>query len=271
MRVELSHAALETRRAGLAHAVHLFHTTRDDGSYELPTREELRPLVPGLVAALDDPASEATLEALRGLALAGPDAANAAPRLARMLGDAPYEHAARKALEAIGTPEARAILADDDARLALEGRFRTEYAPSDGVTRTRLLPFWIEGGGQEGVRLEARFLTPGREPARPLHVAFTFESYSAGPRFEDVDFVEWTADGVRVRTTHLDRSWSRTRLGVMERLAGTLPAEDFLALARAETLRVRLDALDLEITDADRLAFRHLAGRIPTTAPPAGR
>jgi hypothetical protein len=189
-----------------------------------------------------------------------------------MLYEQSTEHAARGALEAVGTPEAREILARHAARTALEQRVRTESAAADHLSRTRLLPFWVAGGPQDGVRLEVRFLTPGREPARPEHVVVTFESYSAEPRLEGVDEVEWNAEGVRVRMTGVHRSSSRTQLGVMERLSGALATGDFLDLAEARRIQMQVGALYLTVPDVDHKALQHLAGKIPPVAsstPPA--
>jgi HEAT repeat protein len=271
VRLELEDPSRETRRAALPYAVGLYRSARDDGRYELPTREELRPLIPALLEALEDPDPEIALEAVRGLTLAGVDAAPAASLVARMLEDEATAHAARKALEAIDTPEARDLLARHEARAELERRVRTEYAAADQLSRTRLLPFWVVGGADDGVRLEARFLTPGREPARPERVVFTFESYSAESRLEGVEDVEWTADGSHVSMRGVERSWSRTQLGVMERLSGALTVDDFLALANAQRLEVRMGGLRLTVPDAERTALRHFAGRIPPAAssPPA--
>jgi HEAT repeat protein len=267
VRRELEDPRRETRRAALPYAVGLYRTARGDGRYEFPTHEELRPLVPGLLEALEDPDPEIALEAMRGLTLAGVDAAPAASIFARMLDDEATEHAARKALEAIDSPEARDMLARHDARAALERRVRTEYAAADHLSRTRLLPFWVTGGAEDGVRLEARFLTPGREPGRPERVVFTFESYSAESRLEGVEDVEWIADGSHLWMTGVDRSWSRTQLGVMERLSGALTVEDFLTLADAQRLDVRVGALRLTVPDAERMALRYFAGKIPPASP----
>lgn len=266
VRHEFEDPRRETRRAILPYAVGLYRTARGDGHYEFPTREELRPLIPGLLEALEDPDREIALEALRGLTLAGIDAAPAATILERMLYEKATEHAARRALEAVGTPEARDMLARHAARAALEQRVRTEYAAADHMSRTRLLPFWVAGGAEDGVRLEARFLTPGREPARPERVVVTFESYSSELRLEGVDEIEWNADGVRLRMTGVDRSWSRTQLGVMERLSGALATGDFLRLVEARRVEMRLGALRLSVPDAGRTALRYFAGKIPPAA-----
>jgi len=267
VRREFEDPRRETRRAVLPYAAGLYRTARGDGDYEFPTREELRPLIPALLEALEDPDPETVLEALRGLTLAGTDAAPAAIIFERMLYEKATEHAARRALEAVGTPEARDMLARHAARTALEQRVRTEYVAADHLSRTRLLPFWVTGGAEDGVRLEARFLTLGREPARPERVVVTFESYSAEPRLEGVDEVEWNADGMRVRMTGVHRSWSRTQLGVMERLSGALATEDFLCLAEARRLEMRVGALRLTVPDAGRTALRYLAGKIPPVTP----
>jgi hypothetical protein len=266
VRRELEDPSREARRSALPYAVGLYRTARGDGRYEFPTHEELRPLVPGLLEALEDPDPQIALEAMRGLTFAGVDAAPAASIFARMLEDEATEHAARKVLEAIDSPEARDILARHEARAALERRVRTEYAAADHLSRTRLLPFWVMGGAEDGVRLEARFLTPGREPARPERVVITFESYSAEPRLEGVEDVEWIADGSQVWMKGVDRSWSRTQLGVMERLSGVLSVEDFLVLAHAQQIEVLVGALRLTVPDAERMALRHFAGMIPPVA-----
>jgi len=123
------------------------------------------------------------------------------------------------------------------------------------------------GGAQDGVRLEARFLTPGREPSRPERVVITFESYSAELRLEGVNEVEWLADGARVRMTDVDHSRSSTQLGVMERLSGALSVEEFLTLAEAQHLEALVGTLRITFPETERTALRHFASKIPPTTP----
>jgi HEAT repeat protein len=267
VRRDLEAPATTLRAAALPYTERLYHAARDDADYDFPTREELRPLLPGLIRALDDPGPTHALSAMRALALAGHSAPEAAPTLEAWLHDPSTTHQARKALQAIGTPEALRMLQRHEAQQALEKRVRTEYSVEDHQGRTSLLPFQVEGTPRDGVRMAARFLYDGRQPRRPERVVVSFESSSETARLEGVSRVEWFADAASISMTDLDRSWSRSKIGVIERVSGTLALQDFLALARARTLRARLGPVELAVAQGDRAALRHFASKIPGATP----
>lgn len=269
VRSDLDATERKLLKAALAYAEGLYRAARDDKDYEVPTREELRPLLPGLIGALEDPDPAHSLHAIRAIALAGRSAAEAAPVLEPWLHDPRTTHEARKALRAVGTPEALEFVARMEAREALEKRIRRDYTIQDHQGRTRLLPFHVAGAGPDGVRMEARFLYDGREPKRPGRIVVAFESTSESARLEDVTQVEWLADATPIRMVDIDRSWSSSQSGVIERVSGTLPLHDFLALAHARTLRARLGPVEFVVEERDRAALYHFAGKIPEARPPA--
>jgi HEAT repeat protein len=257
------------RRAAVEYAKHLYHAARDDDGVGFPTREQLRPLVPGLVRALDDPDVKHALNAIRSLRAAGHVADEAVAALDRMLDDPKTRNEALGALRAIDSNEARAAIARLEARAALEKRVREEYAVHDHQGRTRLLPFRVQGSSRDGVRMEVRFLYSGKVPRRPERVVVSFESTSPAFRFEQLELIEWRADARTISMTDVDRTWSKSKLGVIERISATLPLGDFLTLAHAGAVRATLGPLSFSLAEADRAALRHFAGTIPP--PPAAR
>jgi HEAT repeat protein len=240
------------RDAALPYVQHLYRAARDDQHGGFPTREELLPLVPGLVRALGDANPEHRLNAMRALTLAGRGAAPAAAALEGQLADPRTRNQALAALRAIDSPEARASITRHEARTALEKRIRSDYAVHDHQGRTRLLPFPVAGSAQDGVRMEARFLYSGKEPRRPAH-----------------DRIEWLADARPIPMTDIDRTWSRSRIGVIEQVSATLALEDFLALAQARELRARLGPVEFRLASPDQAALRHFASKIPPPSGPA--
>lgn len=266
---DLDAADRGVRGAALVYVRSLYPAVREDSHYDFPTREELGPLIPGLVRALDDPDAERALHAIRALALAGRSAAAAAGALERRLEDPQTRNEALGALRAIGSPAARDAVTRFEARAALERRIRSDYTVQDHQGRTRLLPFRVLGSAEEGLRMETRFLYPGKQPSRPDRVVVSFESTSADFRLAGVEHVDWVADGTRVRISDLDRTWSRSRLGVIEHVSGSLPLAEFLALASARELRARLGPVEFSVAEPDRAALRHFAGKIPAPAPTA--
>lgn len=255
------------RDAALPYAQQLFHAVRSGGSDDFPTLEDLQPLVAGLVRAVDDPDPERALSAVRALALAGRGAAAATPALERRLSDAATGGEALAALRAIDSPQSRAAVARYEARAALERRIRSDFAVHDHQGRTRLLPFAVAGSARDGVRMEARFLYWGRQPRPPERVVLCFESTSPDFRLENLERIEWLADGRAFAIRDVERSWSRSAIGVIERVSGTLALEDFLVLARAREVRGRLGPVAFALAGEDLAALRHFAGAIP--APPA--
>jgi hypothetical protein len=269
VRRDLDEPERELLGTTLAYAEGLYRAARDDKGYEVPTREELRPLLPGLIGALAGHDLAHSLHAIRALALAGRSAPQAAPSLEPWLHDPRTMHEARRALRAIGTPEALEFVARLEDREALEKRIRQNYTIQDHQGRTRLLPFHVVGSGPDGVRMEARFLYDGRQPKRPERIVVAFESTGETARLEGVTQVEWLADATPVRMAGLDRSWSRSQSGIIERVSGTLPLRDFLTLAHARTLRARLGPVEFALEERDRAALRHFARKIPAATPPA--
>jgi hypothetical protein len=256
-----------TRADATRYAAELYRAVRDDGDDNFPTKAQLRNLVPGLIAGLEDPQSKRALDATRALRLAGRDAADAAPWLARLLGQPQLHNEALRTLRAIGSPEAERIVADWLAREALEKRIRSDYTIQDHLGRTQLFPFRVSGTAQRGLRLSARFLYPGREPQRPDYVVIGLESTSAQPRFAEGRELVWIADGTRVAMPDLERALSRSQHGVIEQLTGALPLRDFLSLARARRLRARIGSVEFALAETDLAALRHFAGKIPAAAP----
>jgi HEAT repeat protein len=260
-------AALErgdasARAAAVEHAAALHRAARDDADNDFPTREELRVLVPGLVAALDDPDPERVAAATRVLALAGRDAAAAAPRLEAFLGDPRTHGPALAALRAIASPEAERILAERRAFEALEARIRSDFSVRDHQGHTRLLPFPVADA--DSIRLSASFHHPGREPRAPRHVVVALESFSAQPRFAQARELVWIADGSAIRMGGLERSASEAQQGgVIEELSGLLSVREFLAIARARTLRGRIGPVEFSLEESERAALAHFAARIP--------
>jgi hypothetical protein len=256
-----------TRAAATRYAAELYRAVRADADDLFPTKAQLRDLVPGLIAGLEDPRAECALDAARALASAGRDAADAAPALARLLGRPPLHNQALSTLRAIGTPEAERIVAD---RLALEGlekRIRSDYTILDHLGRTQLFPFRVSGTAERGLRLSARFLYPGREPRWPAYVVIGLESTSPQPRFADRCELVWIADGTPVAAIDLERALSRSQRGVIEQLSGTLPVRDFLRIARAQRLRARIGSVEFALAGPDLAALAHFAGKIPPQAP----
>lgn len=268
VRAELE-GARDARVAAVSFAATLYRAARNDGAYDYPTREELRPLVPGLVAALERPDTAA--DAVRAVTLAGADAADAAPALGRLLDDPARHHEAMKALRALGTPEARGIV---EARLqheTLEARIKTHYHFGDHQGRTWLQPFVVQGTRQRGVLLSVRFLYYGRVPRRPSHVVVGLDSFADAPRFEEHRELRWKADGALYVVGELDRNASKARPGIIEQLSGTMRVEDFLAVARAARVTAQIGDLAFSLSDSDRAALRHFAAKIPAPGPVGAR
>jgi HEAT repeat protein len=257
------------RGATLPYLQRLFLAARDDDPFLFPTREDLRALVPGLVRAVGDPDVEHRLGAIRALTLAGRSAAAAVPALDRSLLDPATRNEALAALRAIDSSEARAAVERHEAGAALEKRVRSDYAVLDHQGRTRLLPFPVLGSAADGVRMEARFLYWGKQPRRPERVVVSFESTSPESRLEELERVEWLADARTIEMTDVERTWSRSQSGVIERVSGTLALDEFLAIAHARELGARLGPLEFTLARRDRAALRHFAGRIPPPAPAA--
>jgi len=260
----------EVRSATLAYVVDLIRLVGRDAPTDLPPRAALAPIVRVLENALAsqaDPALE-TLQLVRALGWAGGDAAAAVPTLEALLSDPQHADEAARALAAIATSEAKRILADRAAYAALEQRVRSEYSVQDHQGRMRLLPFQVVGRNADGVHMEARFLYSGDRVQRPTHVVVYFESYSAEPRFQALDEVEWSADGARIVMSDLDRRLSDSQLGVIEGISGRMPVERFEALVAAGRVGARLAPLRFEVSAADLAALRHFASKIPVPAAP---
>jgi HEAT repeat protein len=266
VRRDLEQGDATTRAAATRYTVELYRAVRDDGDDNFPTKAQLRDLVPGLIAGLGDPQTERALDATRALGLAGRDAADAAPVLARLLGQPQLHHEALRTLRAIGSPEAERIVADWLAFEALEKRIRSDYTIQDHLGRTQIFPFRVSGTAEEGLRLSARFLYPGREPQRPEYVVIGLESTSAQPRFADGRKLVWIADGARIAMPDLERALSKSQRGVIEQLTGTLPLYDFLTIARAQQLRARIGSVEFALAKSDLAALRYFAGKIPAPA-----
>jgi HEAT repeat protein len=256
-----------TRAAATRYAADLYRAARVDEDDNFPTKAQLRDLVPGLIAGLEDPQAERALDAARALTLAGRDAAEAAPALARLLGQPQTHHEALRTLRAIGSPEAERIVAERLAFEAIEKRIRSDYAIHDHLGRTQIFPFRVSGTAQQGLRLSARFLYPGREPRRPEYVVIGLESTSAQARFADRRELTWIADGASIAMPGLERALSQSQSGVIEQLAGTLPVRDFLTIARAQRLRARIGSVEFALAPPDLAALRYFAGKIPPQSP----
>jgi hypothetical protein len=256
-----------TRAAATRYAADLYRATRGDEDDNFPTRAQLRDLVPGLIAGLEDPQVERALDAARALTLAGRDAADAAPALARLLGQPQTHHEALRTLRAIGSPEAERIVADRLAFEAIEKRIRSDYTIHDHLGRTQIFPFRVSGTAQQGLRLSARFLYPGREPRRPEYIVIGLESTSAQARFADRRELTWIADGASIAMPGLERALSKSQSGVIEQLTGTLLVSDFLTIARAQRLRARIGSVEFALAAPDLAALRHFAGKIPPQSP----
>jgi HEAT repeat protein len=261
----------EERASAVAAIAGLYRGARG-GSEDFPTRADLRTLVPGLIAALDDPDPARVQAALRALTLAGRDARDATPQLARRLtseADPQTLHAVKEALTALGTPEADRLLAERAAEEALEARIRTRYSIRDHQGQTELLLFRVAGTAQRGLSLSLRFLYPGQVPSAPEWVVVHFESTSREPRFDERRVATWTADGEPVGMGELDRSWARGQNGgVIEQLSGTLDVDAFRRIAAADALSVRIGDASFELAESDRRAFRYFTSKIPAAGPP---
>jgi HEAT repeat protein len=252
------------RIATVVYLAALYRAVRNDGHYDFPSKAELRPLLPGLIALLDDPDPERAVEAVRAVKLAGRDAASAAPALNGMLDDPKLRGEALAALRAIGSPDAERFVEERLALEAAEKRVRTDYSVRDHQGRIRLLPFRVAGTLHDGLQLSARFLYVGREPKPPSHIVITLESVSPEARFENVHQVTWIADGKPIQMTGLERTASRAQNDLaVEVVSGLLPARDFLRLAVARELRARIGPVEFSLAGADQLALRHFAGKIP--------
>jgi len=261
----------EERASAVDDIAGLYRGARGGGE-GFPTRESLRLLVPGLIAALDDPDPAREQAALRALTLAGRDARDATPRLARRLAseaDPQTLRAVKEALAALATPEAERLLAEHAAVEALEARIRTRYSIREHQGQTELLPFRVAGTARQGLVLSLRFLYPGRVPTAPEWVVVHFESTSSQPRFDERRVATWSADGVPVDMGELDRSWARGQNGgVIEQLSGRLEVDDFRRIAAADALSIRIGDASFELDESDRRAFRYFTSKFPPSDPP---
>lgn len=264
--LESDHASLRAKTVSYTWA--LYRAVRKDQAGDFPTRSQLRGLVPGLSAALGDPDPKVAEQAVKALTLAGRDAADALPDLERLIGHPQLHHVAIQALQALGSAEARRVVAERRALEELEKRIRTDYSVQDHQGRTQLLIFRVAGSAEDGLRMSARFLYPGREPRAPSHVVIHLESTSMEARFADVSEITWVADGVPVRMQGLDRSWSRSQLGgVIEQVSALLPVQSFLTLASARELSARAGGVAFSLGGENHAALRHFAAKLAASAP----
>ena len=274
--VQLAARDPAARAAAVETSAALYRAARR-GDEDLPSGTELRPLVPGLIAALEDPDPAREQAALRALALAGRDARAATPKLAQRLASEPDPpdpqtlHAIEEALAAFASPDADRVLAGLAAERALAARIRTRYSIRDHQGQTELLPFRVAGNAERGLQLSLRFLYPGRTPSAPERIIVYLESTSPQVRFEQERSLTWLADGASLAMQPLERSWARGQNGgVIEQLAGALDVDAFRRIARAGSLRARIGDASFVLGEADQQALRHFASRIPTAAPAAG-
>jgi hypothetical protein len=270
--VQLASPDPEERAAAVEASAGLYRGARAGGE-GFPTRASLRALVPGLIAALDDPTPARVQAALRVLTLAGRDARAATPELARRLTsdtDPQTLYAVKQTLAALGTAEAERLLAERAAEEALEARIRTRYSIPDHQGQTELLLFRVAGDAQQGLRLSLRFLYPGRMPSPPERVVIHFESTSPQPRFDERRVATWSADGVPIGMGELDRSWAHGQNGgSIEQLSGTLDVAEFRRIAAAKALGIRIGDVFFELSDSDQRAFRYFDRKIPPDTRPA--
>jgi len=252
------------RNTSVAYTWALYRTVLGEKADDFPMKHELRPLVPGLVAALDAPDPKVAEQAVHALTLAGRDAADAVPEIERLIGHPQLHHVAMKALLAFGSPEAERVVAEQRMLEQLEARIRSNFSVRDHQGHTELLLFRVAGSAEDGLRMSARFLYPSRDPRAPTHVVIHLESTSMRPRFAEVREIHWVADGVPVRMVGLDRSWSRSQLGgVIEQVSAIVPVESFLAIANARELRANAGGVAFSLDRGDLAALRHFAGKIP--------
>jgi HEAT repeat protein len=251
------------RREAAAYCTSLYRWARKDRDYDYPTREQLRPLIPRLIAIVEDSDDDGALSAIRALELAGRDSQAAAGALARRLGDGPLHHAAMLALRAIGTPEALRSVRRHLAFEALEQRVRTSFSVPDHQGRVQVAPFFVTGSVEDGVRMSARFLYPSPQPQRPEHVVIVLESYSPERRLENAREMVWSADGAHIDVNGLGRTYSSSQLGVIETISALVPLDAFLRIATAEDLQGRIGSIEFSVAESDRAALRHLASKIP--------
>jgi hypothetical protein len=256
-----------TRAASVAYTCALYRAVLSDNANDFPTKAQLRVLVPGLVAALEAVDLKVAEQAVKTLTLAGRDAADAVPELEGLIGHPQLHHVAIQALLAVGSPEAERVVAERRALERLEERIRSNFSVPDHQGRSELLLFRLAGSAEDGLRMSVRFLYPGREPRAPTHVVIYLESTSMEPRFAEVREITWLANGVPVRMTGLDRSWSRSQLGgVIEHVSAALPVESFRTIANARELGANAGGVEFALGPGDLAALRHFAGKIPVTS-----
>ena len=265
---ELDSPDPSVRGSAVKFADTLYRQTESDGSYDFPTLEQLRPLIPGLVRAVGDTEAEAQLQAIRAIERAGADAAEAAYALGRQLDRDDLRASAMKALAALDTAESLALRDERLELEALEKRVRIEFSIADHQGRVSLLPFWVTGSIEDGVQLSARFTYRGRTPRRPEYVVLLFESYAPQVRLEGVSEIPWqVAAGPgavrKIETREIERARASWKRGEIEKLSGVVTLDEFLAIAYAERASARLGPLELVIPEAQLAALRHLAGKIP--------
>jgi len=237
---ELDSPDPSVRGSAVKFADTLYRQTESDGSYDFPTLEQLRPLIPGLVRAVGDTEAEAQLQAIRAIERAGPDAAEAAYALGRQLDRDDLRASAMKALAALDTAESLALR---DERLELEAL-------------------------EKQVRIEFSIADHQGTPRRPEYVVLLFESYAPQVRLEGVSEIPWqiaAGPGAvrKIETREIERARASWKRGEIEKLSGVVTLDEFLAIAYAERASARLGPLELVIPEAQLAALRHLAGKIP--------
>jgi len=143
-------------------------------------------------------------------------------------------------------------------------QLETVYNPQKNLTTVRL-PLQKLSGAKDryhSLSFAIDYSYPGRTPARPEHVNFELTSVVKARRLNTDLYVLFVADG---KPMHFSSNRSairnpvRGRSWIGEKMVFLIPREEFLKLAAAEKLAIKMGGVTFEFSDELRDKVRQFA------------
>lgn|GEM_PF-6576933 len=145
----------------------------------------------------------------------------------------------------------------------------TSYSQARDETTVMINHLLLAGGVQNKLLLVPSFAVPGRHLSAPAQVDFDFASYSDRALFVQDHSVAITVDGKKVLAGAAQYSSGQGNEGtVIEYLSYKIPYQQFLRMAQARSVELRLGAREIELTSDQIELLRGLKGCVDAGACP---
>jgi len=141
---------------------------------------------------------------------------------------------------------------------------KTEYDASKDLTQITLNPIILASKKFEELRLGAVTGYPGKVKSKPKEIALVFLSLSKTDenRYEASRKLSVVADERRFNWGETQRTKQQQNGLFMETMTTLVPIDDFLFIAKAKQLKLRLGLTEVELSAGQMSVLRLLAGYI---------